>query len=395
MVIGHAAEASERRFLCAVFLLALLLRAAVAVGTYLALPYGFFTPDEVGYTHFGAQLAGSSLGSPLDAVRRVEVWLYLNAVAISVVGSGAELLIRLVNCAVGSLVPVLCYKLAARIGTTGTARLAAMLTAGFPSIVLWSSLNLKDAEAHVLVLGVLLLALRLQRRLTARDAIAIALMVAVASTLRWYLLLPLGGGVLLAQLVAGRRASARLAFAGAGASLLAAGMLLGVPRAASWYLLTADLGTLTTLRSGFVYGAQSAFLAAPQVHTPLELVRFIPVGLAYFLLGPFPWVSGSVLQELTAPEMLVYYSLIPFTGLGIREALATRAAAALPPLAFAGLLAVAYSTTIANFGTVFRLRDQLMVVMLCFAAIGLRRYVTRSTGGGQARPATAAAGGRS
>jgi hypothetical protein len=107
------------------------------------------------------------------------------------------------------------------------------------------------------------------------------------------------------------------------------------------------------------------------VQGPLDLLRFAPVAIAYFMLGPFPSLSGSILQFLTVPEMLVYYLLTPFMFVGIRRGLAARPAAVLPVLVFTATVAVSYSLALANFGTAYRFRAQLLIVLLSLAAIGL------------------------
>lgn len=380
-----APEASERRFLCQIFLLALALRFAVATITYLLLPYGFFAPDEAGYTFYGAELASSGLGSPADVIESVHGWLYVNAVFIHFLGSEAGLLIRLLNTPLGALLPVLSYKLATQIGGSLTAaRLAAGLTAAFPSLVLWSSLNLKDAAIHVLILGTLLLGLQLQKRFRVQHVFLIVLLLAMTSVLRPYLLLPLIIGVLVAQLVARRQVFANL-FAVVGvAALLVVPLALWLPGLVNWYLHAANLESVQTVRVGFASGAGSSFLGSPAIRTPLDLLRFLPSGLLHFFLGPFPWSSAGTLHGLTEIEMLMYYLLLPFCVVGIRRALVRRASAALPVLAFMGVLALGYAAALANFGTVFRLRGQLLVLMLCFAALGLSSRAARP-----ARKATA------
>lgn len=375
-----APEASERRFLCQIFLLALALRFAVATITYLTLPYGFFAPDEAGYSRYGAELASSGLANPADVIQSVHGWLYVNAVFIHFLGSEAGLLIRLLDSALGAILPVLSYRLATQIGgSPPAARLAAGLTAVFPSLVLWSSLNLKDAATHVLILGTLLLGLQLQKRFRVRQVLLIVLLLAMTSVLRPYLLLPLIVGVLVAQVVARRQVFSNL-FAVVGvAALLIAPLALWLPGLVNWYLHAASVESVQTVRVGFASGTGSAFLGSPGIRTTPDLLRFLPSGLLYFFLGPFPWSSTGTLHGLTEIEMVIYYLLLPFCALGIRRALVRRVSTALPVLAFMGILALGYAAALANFGTVFRLRGQLLVIMLCFAAVGLSSRVVRRT----------------
>jgi hypothetical protein len=109
----------------------------------------------------------------------------------------------------------------------------------------------------------------------------------------------------------------------------------------------------------------------------MQILAFLPSGLLFFFLGPFPWNSGSVLQQLATPEMLIYYVLLPFMAIGLRRAIGRHASQVIPLLTFSAIVAVSYSLTLTNFGTLFRFRDQLLLVMLCFAGIGLRGHTHR------------------
>lgn len=370
VIVGRlATEASQRRFLQLIFAAALALRLSVSVFTYYALPYGYLAPDERGYFTYGAQIVGS--GAPLADALLGEGWLYFNAMVVAVFGPNSELLPRLWNAIIGSLVPVLCYLLATKVGATArAARLAAALTCCFPSLVLWSSLNVKDGDTYVLILWALLIGLDLQKQLRVRDLVLLVAILVVIFSLREYLVLPLMASIVLAQLVARRHILAKAWVLGIVLALLVP-LFLWLPGLSDWLLRVTSIDTLSSTRLGFAYGAQSAFIPGLEAHSPIELLGFLPTGLLYFLLGPFPWSQGSTLQLITAPEMLLYYVLLPFIVAGVWRSLAMRPMQSLPVVAFLGITVVGYALTVANFGTVYRLRGQILIGMLSFAAIGL------------------------
>lgn len=370
-------DAAERSFLGHVFLIAMAMRFAVAIFTYITLPYGFFAPDESGYSYSGAQLGISGLVSLADLTRS-EGWLYFNAGVHNLFGSGGELLVRLMNCVVGATVPVLCYRLTAQMGGAAAGRLAACLTAVFPSLVLWSSLNLKDAEMHVLILTTLLIGLRLQKGFSVGYVTLLGLVLLITSTLRPYLVVALISSAIVAQLVAKRHIFGRLSIVVVVVAILLIPLALWLPGFSDLYLRMASVDNVAAVRAGFGSGTQSAYMVTPYVQTPAGVLRFLPMGLMYFLLGPFPWSSGSTLQLLTVPEMLLYYLLIPFMIVGAFRALTTRPSAAVPVLVFSVMIAVSYAIAVANFGAAYRFRAQLLLVMLCFAAVVLSARTAKS-----------------
>lgn len=104
-----SAISEARSLLLQIVLLAAVIRLTVAVATYNLLPYGYFAPDEIGYSSTGNDLAVIGLPNPIDVVRDAQGWFFINGILASFFGADAPLLARLWNCCVGSLLPVLCY----------------------------------------------------------------------------------------------------------------------------------------------------------------------------------------------------------------------------------------------------------------------------------------------
>jgi hypothetical protein len=237
--------------------------------------------------------------------------------------------------------------------------------------VLWSSLNLKDTDTHVLILGSVLVGLAVQKTRKVRYLIPLALMLILTAALRQYLVIPLVAAVVVAQLIPRRDVFGSLFLVVIVGTVVLIPLALSVPDLANWSPRVTSLENLGQYRQGFASGAGSAYLGQQSFDSPIAVVTFLPTAMFYFLLGPFPWTSGSLLQTLAAPEMLLYYLLIPFVVIGIRRSILRNPSVAIPLLVFGGIVVVSYSLTISNFGAVFRFRDQLLIVVLCFGAIGL------------------------
>jgi len=282
------------------------------------------------------------------------------------------LLPRLWNCVVGAFTPVLCYALAVRLGAKAGAKESAILVALYPSLILWSSLNLKDVDVFCLTLACLLLTLRLQGSVRWKSGLSLAFMLAVLYTLRQFtataLLLAIGIGLLASRGVVSRRT--RLARGGLAAATLAVAAIL--PNAAQQVYLGLDLNTLATTRQNLAVLAKSAVDASPGLQTLAGSLAFLPVGLVDFFLRPFPWeISRSSLQIATLPETIIYYGILPVVMLGVAYSVRARFSSAVPLVSFLLITSLGYALVLGNLGTSYRERDQLLVVMFAFVGVAL------------------------
>jgi len=380
-VIGAAFEHDphEARFLQIVFVAALLVRVGVAISTFDLLPYGYAAPDEVGYVASARALMASghlSLGEVLNG----EGWQYFNLLLFHLFGVNL-LLPRLWNCVVGAVTPIVCFSLARSLGAGSAARWTALLVGGFPSLVLWSSLNLKDADVWLLILGGLLLVIRMQDSFRWWCLPTLLIIMAALEPIRRYAddaLLVAACVSLIVTLRPMRQLASRPDFMRGAAVVFVvlAGILVTAayvfPNAGEGIYRSAGLVQLATLRHNFAIGAHSAINPDPGLGTLRGTLAFLPNGLRDFFLRPFPWEAGGGLFEVTRLEAVVYYASLLFAALGIVYSLKTSAARALPPLTFLIVTGIGYALVIANVGTIYREREQLIVVMFAFVGVGVQ-----------------------
>ena len=135
-----------------------------------------------------------------------------------------------------------------------------------------------------------------------------------------------------------------------------------------------SLEGLSQTRQEMATGA-SAFHGQVDVSTPAKALAFLPIGVAYFLLSPFPWEITSTLKLFSLPEMILIYSLVPAALRGIVHCARERFRDCFQVLLLTGLLTVSYSLGEGNVGTLYRHRAQVLGFYLVFAAVGkeLRR----------------------
>jgi hypothetical protein len=369
LALGLRSSDPRRRRLLALFALAVGLRALVAVLVHYGTPPGFFALDDQYYTQVGTELAQAWTGREArpPELHGATGYYRWNALLFVLLGP-TPLAPALANAAIGGLCVLLAFGLAADLAGARAARLAGALTALWPSLVLWSSLNLKDALAMAAILSMLRGAQHLQGRTTARGIALLLAGLAVLSQLRGYLVLVAAASIALAWVLPRLRAAPVVV-----APLLLAAAL-GLPTLGPVQELAAEqsLETVDQARSQLATGG-SAYHSEADVSTASGALRFLPVGLAYFLLAPAPWQVWNTRQLLTLPEMLAWYALLPFVALGAAAALRQRFAAALPLASFALLATLSYALVEGNLGTAYRHRAQVLVPLLVFGAVGWAR----------------------
>ena len=146
----------------------------------------------------------------------------------------------------------------------------------------------------------------------------------------------------------------------------------------SGWLESANFEAIQAQREALATGG-TVFRPEADVSSTLRGLQYLPYGLAFFFLAPFPWQVGTTLSLMTLPEMLVWYTLLPLVFLGGWHLLKTRFVAAQPLVLFLVLTGAVYALVEGNAGTAYRHRAQLILFMLILAAAGLEVWKGRGT----------------
>lgn len=358
-----------RRRLLGLFAAAVGVRVVVALVLEYGASMGFFASDDYRYEVVGWELARHWSGESPTPPRifGASGYYHWNALLFSAVGR-VPLAPTLGNAVAGGCIALLGWRIALDLTDATGARYAGWLSALWPSLVLWSSLNLKDAFAILAILLMLRGAQRCMVRPRLRELLLLGVGVLLLAQLRGYLVgLCLGSLALAYVLVRLRAAPVWM-----GAAVLASALLLALAGPVEHVRLEESLETLDATRSQLAVGS-AAYATEADVSTPLGMLRFLPMGLAYFLFAPVPWQLSGLRQLLTLPEMLAWYALFPFVLSGLRHALRERFAQAMPVATLAASLSVSYALVEGNLGTAYRHRAQVLVLLLVFAGVGLAR----------------------
>ena len=275
-----------------------------------------------------------------------------------------------VNCVVGVCTAYPVHALAGAFAGRAAARRAAVLVVFFPSLVLWSSLMVRDAMALALLATSLLLAYRLRRRFSAAQLLGLLVCLGALATLRTYIFLIVAVAISVA-LVVGQRSVGRAIFTG-GFVMVALVLTMQTTGLGQSELERANLDTLALHRQ---YNAMGPTIAGSlgadvDISTPTRALTYLPLGLVYFYCSPFPWQIGSPRQVMALVDLLLWYSIMPAMAFGMLWLLRRRFRAVLPLLLTVIGISVLYALVEGNIGIIFRHRAQIIVPLCAVAGVG-------------------------
>jgi len=124
----------------------------------------------------------------------------------------------LFNCVVGALCAIPAYRLGARIGGRVAGRFSAGIVTFFPSLILWSTLLIRDAPALFLILWSVVCTQELMRRFSLAWLAKLLLFLALLATFRAYLFVLVASGATVSFLIVGIRRPGRAVLTAAGAA---------------------------------------------------------------------------------------------------------------------------------------------------------------------------------
>jgi hypothetical protein len=360
-----------------ILLLALAIRLAAAV-LFATFPESrIFHEDANGYEALGLRISegwsGAAPPLPFDEMRD-QNWAqpYLCGVIYYLLGP-VRAAPSFFNALIGTMTVLIVFRLARLLFDFKVARLAAMLTAFTPSLILWSATALKDPIVTFLICISLYGCIRLKQKFSVSRLIGTIVPAILVQPFRFYLVYFLVFAILASMLF--ERGSK--AFTGLYKQLIAAGAtviligLLGFASRTEQGTEFLSLERVSAFRHGMATSADSGFAAGVDVSTPGGALAFLPIGLSVLLLGPFPWQWTSMRALMAVPETLLWWYLVPSMIRGIRFGLRYILSEVSPLMIFSVTLSCAYSLVHGNVGSAFRQRAQIFVFLFIFTAVGV------------------------
>jgi hypothetical protein len=372
--------AGDKDFMVRTFIGALLVRMLLAALVFYLKLHEFFGPDALNYDEQGYILlqiwrGERYLEGTLASLDISSGWgmIYMVAGIYGVVGR-TILATQLVNAVMGAATAVVVAQCAQHIfQNTRVTRLTALSVAFYPSLVLWSSLGLKDAATILFLTVIMLATLKLGERLTFNYLVVMVVALFGMLSFRFYIfymvIAATGGAFMI-----GMRAITTQSILRQFVIIIVVGLSMtyvGVTRNASTQLEKyGSFEAVQRSRQYSVDAGNSSFGEDVDVSTTTGAITALPIGLIYLLFAPFPWQLGNLRQLITLPEMVIWWVSFPLLVTGLWFALKYRLRQALPILIFITMLTLAYSIYQGNVGTAYRQRAQLLVFYFIFSAVG-------------------------
>ena len=370
-------------FLLRIFVAALLIR--VLLGTIIFMFNGreFFGGDAIHYDYYGfAQLAAWQGDRYFNALMTVYVsgglagaWgmVYMVAAVYGLLGRNV-LAVQMVVAVMGAATAPVIYLVASHVFQNArVARFSAVAVAFYPSLVLWSSMALKDGPIIFFLAVSILATLKLGEKFSVKYITILILALFAVLTFRFYVFYMILAAVAGAFVLGVQKVTASN-FARQFAVIILIGLALtylGVTRYANVHLsYYTRLDRVQRSRQDAASSAQSGYAVSADVSTGEGALKTIPIGMVYLLFAPFPWQLTSLRQSITLPEMVVWWASFPLLILGLWFSIKYRLRQISPVLIFTVMLSLAYSIFQGNVGNAYRQRSQLLVFYFIFVAVG-------------------------
>jgi hypothetical protein len=282
-----------------------------------------------------------------------------------------------VNAIISTLTVFLTYQLTRRFFHYRIARLASLLTAFSPSMLLYGSMAVKEPTVLLLLLVAISSAVALTRGLNLVRITGVIVPMLLLQPIRFYVVYFVAFAIVGSFALGHRSGSATklVKTLAVGLMILLAFLISGLARRAGDGLDVFTLEQLSGMRESAATSGNSGYDAGTDVSTPGRAVAFLPFGILTLLLGPLPWQFRTAQQLIAAPEVVAWWYLFPSVLRGIRFATRRCARATSPILLFCASLTIAYGLGQGEMGTAVRQRGQIFVFLFMFAALG--RYQLR------------------
>jgi 4-amino-4-deoxy-L-arabinose transferase-like glycosyltransferase len=375
-------ESDDFNFLAKVFVAGLLLRIIMATFTFNTGMYTFFGGDTLAYDVGGDVLSrvwwGVASSIEITGIQFLldfsgSGWGMTYVVAAIYFFVGRNILaLQFFTSVAGALTAPLAFFCAYDIfQNRRVAKISCLAIAFFPSLIIWSSQGLKDGMIVFLLMLAMVALLQILKQFNVAFIIVLFLALFGIFALRFYLFFALVFAIVGSFVISGdisfpsfvRRVAAIVVL---GSAL----MLFGVTKLAERQTERFDLNALNDSRSYQAKTANSGFGEELDVSTPEGALQALPIGFIHLMFAPFPWQINSVRQLFTLPEMLIWWSSLPFLVMGISYTLKYRLKKSIAILLFTSLLTIAYSIFQGDIGTAYRMRSQLLIFYLMFVAAG-------------------------
>jgi hypothetical protein len=334
-------------------------------------PYGFMFPDSIGYDQVGWSLAEHwHRGNPPRLEYQTAgytIGFHYTVAGVYWVVGHAPLFMKMLIALLSTLLISLSYKLGALLENRRAGLWAAWMMAIWPPVILWSTQILKDIPITFLLLLSVLGWVVYARKPNLWRLVLVVVPAMPLVFLRNYMFLfwmiSVGVGLLRLAIVKRKPLTIFLMIAMIGGGLWAA---------TTYSPLRDRSADVWTMKLSAVGATQNSVFAGTIYRSPADLVRFLPFGVARFILTPLPWKVDFAYHWPEAIGSVFRYALLPFALIGLMHLSRRQKTALLPILICAVMTISLYAVAFRGGGS--RHMTQLYPYFFVFAASGLPRF---------------------
>lgn len=375
---AFSVPAPDRMFLYRLALGALLLRLLFIVATH-AFDAPFFsylnTSDAQYYEYMGKALASAwQEGKTLVVPSENYGYHYWNAAIYFLIGFKPDL-VRVLNSITSVCIGFNLYFISLKLNEPKAARICFVLGAFFPSSILWSTLNLKDSLIIFLITLIVKQNLELLEKFQPGKVLFMSVLLMALVSLRFYVGILLALCITLSYIFTAtkflwwqRITYTLVIFLMAGFAL----QQMGYGFMGADYILQQSIETIGEQHQKAAYGS-GAYAGEVSLNTYADALKYLPVGIFYFLFGPLPWQAMGPMRIITVPEMALLYFSYGYFIMGVRHFWHTQRGACLFLLIIIIFFGLIYSLGSANIGGLYRVRLQVIMVSFAIISSGMQR----------------------
>jgi hypothetical protein len=290
---------------------------------------------------------------------------------------------RFINSFFGSLTIILVYSITKNIFNERPARLAAILTAIFPSVFLWSITNLKETSMMFAAFLTIWSLVKFQKKKSIYYLIAGLLSIWFQGFIRFtygkefvvitvfavlFYIFYLG----MTRLILRRRIAVFLLIFMIGSAVVV------FKREQACLVLKGSFAKVLTQHRGATGSGGVCYKLLPEEYytgnKSLNLNDFCKMfgkGWFHVMFEPLPWKTQTKSMLFCFPQMFLWYFLVAFAVPGAVTSLRYRSKESIFLIMYFFLITSGLAVTGGNIGTVFRIRDINTPIVLIFSSIGL------------------------
>jgi hypothetical protein len=138
------------------------------------------------------------------------------------------------------------------------------------------------------------------------------------------------------------------------------------------YVFSQSIETIGEQHQKGAYG-NAAFAGDVMFDSYSAAIKYLPVGIFYFLFGPLPWQSIGPIRIITVPEMVFLYFLYSYFITGVRHLWQTQRGSCMFLLILITCFGLIYSLGASNIGGLYRVRLQIIMIDFILISEGMKR----------------------